>query len=111
MSKIRNEPLEQAIELINKDRNEDYGEPYDNFRDIAEMMTVLLRPILKDGTKVQCHHVSMMMIAVKLSRMTTSPFKADSWVDIAGYIGAGWEATTKELDANGDAKKPRRHKS
>lgn len=98
MEKTRDVPLKEAMRLINADRNADYGEPYDNFRDIAEMMTVLLRPVLKDGTKISCYHVSMMMIAVKLSRMTTSPLKLDSWVDIAGYIGAGWEATERELE-------------
>ena len=105
MGKLRDVPLQEAMRLINADRNQDYGEPYDNFRDIAEMLTVMLRPILKDGTKVQCHHVSMMMIAVKLSRMTTSPLKLDSWVDIAGYIGAGWEAT--EMEQEHDATKER----
>lgn len=105
MGKLRDVPLQEAMRLINADRNQDYGEPYENFRDIAEMLTVMLRPILKDGTKIQCHHVSMMMIAVKLSRMTTSPLKLDSWVDIAGYIGAGWEAT--EMEQEHDATKER----
>lgn len=105
MDKIRDVPLEEAIRIINTDRNQDYGEPYENFRDIAEMLTVMLRPILKDGTKIQCHHVSMVMIAVKLSRMTTSPLKLDSWVDIAGYIGAGWEAT--EMEREHDAREKR----
>ena len=105
MGKIRDVPLEEAIRIINTDRNQDYGEPYENFRDIAEMLTVMLRPILKDGTKIQCHHVSMVMIAVKLSRMTTSPLKFDSWVDIAGYIGAGWEAT--EMEREHDAREKR----
>lgn len=105
MGKLRDVPLQEATRLINADRNQDYGEPYENFRDIAEMLTVILRPILKDGTKIQCHHVSMMMIAVKLSRMTTSPLKLDSWVDIAGYIGAGWEAT--EMEQEHDAREKR----
>lgn len=105
MGKLRDVPLQEAMRLINADRNQDYGEPYENFRDIAEMLTVMLRPILKDGTKIQCHHVSMMMIAVKLSRMTTSPLKLDSWVDIAGYIGAGWEAT--EMEREHDAREKR----
>jgi len=96
MSLPRTDVLLEAIQLINEDRNVDYGDPYDNFKDIADMLNVLLKPILKDGTSVQCHHVTMIMIAVKLSRMTTSPFKRDSWVDIAGYIGAGWEATATE---------------
>lgn len=108
MDNLRDTPLQEALRLINADRNRDYGEPYENFRDIAEMLTVMLKPILKDGTKIQCYHVSMMMIAVKLSRMTTSPTKLDSWVDIAGYIGAGWEATVMEQEH--DAKERSRSK-
>jgi hypothetical protein len=95
-AKPRDTPLIEAIHLINSDRNQEYGEPYENFRDIAEMMTVLLRPILKDNERVMCHHVAMVMMAVKLSRMTTSPLKHDTWVDIAGYVGTGWEAMKQE---------------
>jgi hypothetical protein len=99
MSKPRDEPLDEAKRLINSDRNNEYGEPYENFRDIAAMMTVMLRPILKEGEAIKTHHVAMVMIAVKLSRMTTSPLKHDTWADIAGYVGAGWEAMNAELEA------------
>jgi len=92
MSKLRDRPLDEAKRLINADRNKEYGEPVDNFRDIAEMMTVLIRPILKEGARVRVEHVAMMMMAVKLSRMTTSPDKLDTWVDICGYAGTGYEA-------------------
>ena len=91
-SKPRDLPLAESKRLINADRNEEYGEPYDNFSDIASMITVILRSILKDGERVRVEHVAMIMIIVKLSRMTTSPRKMDSWVDIAGYVGTGWEA-------------------
>lgn len=92
MSKLRDRPLDEAKRLINADRNKEYGEPVENFRDIAEMMTVLIRPILKEGARVRVEHVAMMMMAVKLSRMTTSPDKLDTWVDICGYAGTGYEA-------------------
>lgn len=97
MPKMRDLPLDEAKLIINADRNQEYGEPYDNFRDIAEIMTVILRPILKDGARVRTHEVAMCMIAVKMSRMTTSPVKADSWVDIAGYVGVGYEAMMEEI--------------
>jgi len=96
MGKVRDIPLSQAIELINGDRNKEYGEPYDNFSDIAAVASVLLKPKLKHGTQLSTKDVTMIMIAVKLCRMTTSPQKIDSWRDIAGYIGAGWEALNEE---------------
>ena len=90
--KPRDLPLIEAQRLINADRNQDYGDPADNLTDIADLMTVLLKPILKHGARVDVSQVAMTMIAVKLSRLTTSPLKFDSWCDIAGYVGAGWEA-------------------
>jgi len=92
MSKLRDLPLDEAKRIINKDRNAEYGEPADNFQDIADMMTVMLRGILKDGERVRVEHVAMTMIAVKISRLTTSPSKLDTWVDLAGYVGTGYEA-------------------
>ena len=92
MGPLRNKPLDEAKRIINDDRNKEYGEPVDNFRDIADMITIMLGPLLQPTAKVSCEHVAMIMIAVKLSRMTTSPAKLDTWVDIAGYVGAGYEA-------------------
>jgi translation initiation factor 2 alpha subunit (eIF-2alpha) len=97
MPKTRDLPLDEAKRIINADRNQEYGEPYENFRDIAEMMTVILRKDLKDGARVRTHQVAMTMMAVKMSRMTTSPAKLDTWVDIAGYVGAGFEAMCEEV--------------
>ena len=96
MSKPRDLPLEEAKRLINADRNKEYGEPYDNFTDIASMINVILRSVLKEGERVKVEHVAMIMIIVKLSRMTTSPRKLDSWLDIAGYVGTGWEAIEQD---------------
>ena len=102
MSKLRDLPLDEGKRLINTDRNQEYGEPYDNFSDIAAMITAILRSILKDGERVRVEHVAMIMIIVKLSRMTTSPDKFDSWADIAGYEGTGWEAIAVDrgIDTN-----------
>lgn len=93
MSNLRDAPLDVAKELINADRNQEYGEPAENFKDIADMATILMRPVLKSEARIEPHHVAMFMIAIKMTRMKTSPRKFDSWVDIAGYVGTGWEAT------------------
>jgi len=92
MGKLRDVPIDAAKVIINNDRNQEYGEPAENMRDIAQMMSVLLRPVLKDGAEIRPEQVAMCLIAVKLSRMTTSPKKLDSWTDIAGYVGVGYEA-------------------
>lgn len=92
MGKLRDVPIDAAKVIINNDRNQEYGEPAENMRDIAQMMSVLLRPVLKEDAEIRPEQVAMCLIAVKLSRMTTSPKKLDSWTDIAGYVGVGYEA-------------------
>jgi hypothetical protein len=92
MGKLRDVPIDAAKVIINTDRNQEYGDPAENMKDIAQMMSVILRPALKDGAEIRPEQVAMCMIAVKLSRMTTSPKKLDSWTDIAGYVGVGYEA-------------------
>ena len=64
MSKLRDLPLDEGKRFINTDRNLEYGEPYDNFSDIAAMITAILRSILKDGERVRVEHVAMIMIIV-----------------------------------------------
>jgi hypothetical protein len=92
MGKLRDVPIDAAKVIINNDRNKEYGDPAENMKDIAQMMSVILRPALKEDAEIRPEQVAMCMIAVKLSRMTTSPKKLDSWTDIAGYVGVGYEA-------------------
>ena len=84
MSKqTRKDILDKAAEAVSTDRNADYGEPEDNFDDIARLWTAWYgQPFLRVD-------VSVMMILVKLARLQTSPTKLDHWVDIAGYAACG----------------------
>jgi hypothetical protein len=77
--------LNEAKQLIMGDRNQDYGDPKDNFAVIANMWSLYLNHM------VHPHDVAAMMIIVKLSRVQTSPGKWDSWVDMAGYAALGGE--------------------
>jgi len=100
MVKSRDMPLQEASLLINKDRNNEYGEPHENFMSIANMLNELLKPVLAEGAKLGPEHVTMIMMAVKLSRMVTSPTKFDTYVDICGYAAVGWEAVRIEEAKN-----------
>lgn len=75
-----------ALEAVMKDRNTDYGDPEDNFEDIAEFWSTYL------DHSITSYDVAVMMILVKCSRMKTSPFAMDHWVDAAGYAACGCEA-------------------
>ena len=81
--------LEKSISLITGDREEDYGDIRQNFKDIA------------DGWAMVFHHpvepwqVAACMVVVKLARLVKTPEHIDSWADASGYIGIGCELATE----------------
>jgi hypothetical protein len=79
--------LREAEGLIAGDRNQAYGEPFDDFSRTAAMWSAYL------GIPVDAHDVAALLIMVTLSRLTESPTKRDHWADIAGYAGCGYECT------------------
>lgn len=89
---IREEVLDEAKQIVTKDRNSSYGNPEDNFKDIAEMWTTYI------GVKFHAHDVAAMMAMVKLSRIKTSPEARDHWVDLAGYSACGYQAYSVTMD-------------
>lgn len=71
--------LAEAIDLINGDRNRDYGEPIENFERIAAGWRVLL------GAEVTPHQVALCMAWLKMARLCETPTHKDSYVDAAAY--------------------------
>jgi hypothetical protein len=90
----RSEVLREAEQLITGDRNQTYGDPTENFQNIADQWTVQFRHLLKDGARFTPAHVAQGQILVKTSRMIAQP-KRDNYVDIAGYAACGWEAESQ----------------
>lgn len=93
--------LQQALEIVTKDRNQDYGNPEDNFQVIAQYWYTYLgsRGLIDVGAGLLTSaDVAAMMILMKCSRLATSPNKLDHWVDIAGYSSCGGEC------ANGNSR-------
>ena len=81
----RDEILDLAKQLINGDRNADYGEASKNFDDIAQIWgAVLNRPVTRK-------EVALCMVGVKMARLAKSPDHDDSWVDLCGYAALGGE--------------------
>jgi hypothetical protein len=83
--------LREAEALVTGDRNNTYGPPTQDFRRTADMLTALGFRAAPEGREIEAHDVAVIVIAVKLSRLTWSPAKRDSWVDIAGYAACGNE--------------------
>lgn len=91
----RQECLDKASEIIHHDRNSEYGEPEDNFGDIAAYWTTYLRKKLKDDAQITTPDVAVMSALIKVSRLQNTPGHEDSWTDIAGYAACGVQCATE----------------
>lgn len=86
----REETLSAARECIMRDRNADYDEPERNFENIADLWRAFT------GYEFTPAQVGIMCALIKVSRMRTSPGKADHYIDGAGYFACAAECA----DAN-----------
>ena len=90
--------LREAARIVCGDRNEQYGEPEDSFRAIAEFWETYVRErCVSTGADVciLAEDVAMMMVLLKVAR-TFRETKADTYIDIAGYAACAAEAEAKE---------------
>lgn len=76
-----------AEELINGQRQQDYGDKLSNFTQIAMLFSGVLAHKLNPGTTITADDVALLMIQVKVARLAKTPTHFDSIVDIAGYAG------------------------
>lgn len=79
------------------DRNATHGEPEDNFKTIVRYWNTYLDSInfaAKDSL-LDPEDVAILMILMKVSRLSTSPKRVDHWIDIAGYAACGGGIATK----------------
>lgn len=81
----RTEVLQMADEIVNGEREEQYGSPEDNFAMIANLWTDYLQTI------VTTKDVAHMMILLKLARAKNGTYLADNYVDICGYAACASE--------------------
>jgi hypothetical protein len=92
---LRVEALREAAGIINGDRNKQYGNPEDNFERTAKIWSVIL------GIEISNEDVAMMMVGLKVARYASkSGYQPDTWVDIAGYAGCGYEVGAKQVNPN-----------
>ena len=81
----REETLEAAKKCVCGDREQDYGNPEQNFELIAALWSAYL------GITILPIDVPNMMMHVKQARTKTGHAKDDNWIDIAGYAACGAE--------------------
>jgi len=71
--------LDTAKNIINGQRQKDYGDPTTNFADIARLWSAYLNIPLT--SKDVCN----LMVLLKLCRAKNGQFSKDTFIDIAGY--------------------------
>ncbi len=88
----REEVLQAASVIITHDRNQDYGEPENNFQTIADFWNIYLKT-----DKITAEDVGNMMVLFKMARIMAGG-KDDSYIDIAGYIACACECHKDKTD-------------
>jgi len=89
----RVEALREAARIIAGERDLRYGGPEENFERIARIWSVIL------GINITQEDVGMLMVGLKIARYANrSGFQPDTWIDIAGYAGCGYEVGRKQAE-------------
>lgn len=96
---IRNQVLAKAEVIMNKDRQNTYGEPENNFGVIAEYWNTYLKSkgyIAKN--KIKPSDVSIMMGLLKTARTGSSPHHEDNYIDAVNYFAIAYELQITESE-------------
>jgi len=86
--------LDEAEGLVNGPRSQKYGQPVDNFRRIANLWSAYLDG--KNGP-LTVADAALMQALIKVARLRETPGHRDSWVDLAGYAAAGFDAVADTI--------------
>lgn len=86
----RGRVLAEAANVINGERENQYGKPEDSFDVIASYWSIFLAA--NRGQALTPKHVAQMMVLLKIARMQCGDDKWDNYVDAAGYIGLAADA-------------------
>ena len=81
----RAEILDAAKKIVTGEREKQYGKPEDNFAVIAEFWTAYI------GHPISSEDVAIMMALLKIARIRSGNYKADSFVDGVGYLSLAAE--------------------
>lgn len=96
MTSRREACLNKALGYVTKDRNTAYGDPEDNFSNIADIWNA--QGLRIDGRQLAASDVALLMAGMKLARLRFNPTHEDSWVDMAGYAACGMDVAFKPLE-------------
>lgn len=77
--------LQEALNIVYKDRINQYGKPEDNFKTISSFWSTYLTNKFNIETPITAEDVAMMMVLFKIAR-ETNQHKRDNLIDIASYV-------------------------
>jgi len=93
---MKSKTLQKADEIINGERQDQYGDPEDSFELIADYWTAYLRGMPIDpeaefscedcGISVDAADVAIMLALMKIARMSGQKWHKDNAVDACGYL-------------------------
>lgn len=91
--------LDEAKRIVCTDRNEQYGEPENNFDVIADYWAAYLNSKYKVGVLFDFGDVVYMMVLFKMGRITTAKaYKEDNYIDMAGYAACAMECAASKAE-------------
>jgi hypothetical protein len=99
----RGKILLKALDIINGERQDQYGSPEDSFALIAAYWTTFLKSrdlIQSKGNshalKISAKEVAEMMMLFKIARMSGQKPKLDNYLDLVGYAGIAADMIEEE---------------
>ena len=81
----RTDILKKAIDIVNGQREQDYGRPENSFRTIAQLWGIYT------GSDFTPQNVAMMLALVKVARIASGRHHLDNYVDLGGYASLAGE--------------------
>ena len=81
--------LDKAIKVVMGPRQRDYGDKYENHKNIADLWSAYLE------TEISPHDVAICMLLVKVARLKHRKTE-DCYVDMAGYAAIAGEIQEEE---------------
>ena len=85
----RTDILETAISLTNGARDNTYGDPFANHTKLAALITAFL------GFQISPMQAAVILVLVKIARMSVSPLHNDNYVDAAAYVAIAGECANR----------------
>ena len=95
----RKDILDAALKCVNGDRDRSYGSPEDSFLTIARMWNAYISAKPVANPTLTSGDVAAMLSLLKIARIAGGVYKADNWIDLAGYAACGGEVESQDEES------------